>query len=71
MENRKIFLKSIKENDILKEKYKKVGGTGQSLKMREAKDFWDLTGSVCDFSVFLLAIAIKYIEQFGNFIPFY
>jgi len=28
MENRKIFLKSIKENDILKEKYKKVGGTG-------------------------------------------
>jgi len=28
MENRKIFLKSIKEKDILKEKYKKVGGTG-------------------------------------------
>jgi hypothetical protein len=39
--------------------------------MREAKDFWDLTGSVCDFSVFLLAIAIKYIQQFGNFILFY
>jgi hypothetical protein len=31
MENRKIFLKSIKEKDILKEKYKKVCGTEQSL----------------------------------------
>jgi hypothetical protein len=39
--------------------------------MREAKDFWDLTGSVCAFSVFLLAIAIKYIQQSGNFILFY